>query len=89
MRRLNLRTIDDYITKSQLRWAGHVARMNFDRLPGKAFSSWVYSKRPVGPPEYTYGRELFKSSKKAGFNLNDWHQLARDKTKWRKMIYDI
>lgn len=27
LRRLNLRTIDDYVTKKQLRWDGHVDRM--------------------------------------------------------------
>lgn len=27
LRRLNLRTIDDYVTKRQLRWDGHVDRM--------------------------------------------------------------
>ena len=26
LRRLNLRTIDDYVTKRQLRWDGHVDR---------------------------------------------------------------
>ena len=26
LRRLDLRKVDDYITKRQLRWAGHVAR---------------------------------------------------------------
>ena len=34
LRRLNLRKIDDYITKRQLRWAGHVARMDLDQLHG-------------------------------------------------------
>ena len=43
----------------------------------------------VGAPEYTYGRGLFKSLKKAGVNLNNWHELAHDKTKWIKMIYDV
>ena len=30
LRRLNLRKINDSITKRQLHWAGHVARMDFD-----------------------------------------------------------
>ena len=35
LRHLNLRTIDDYVTKRQQRWAGHVVRMDFDRPPRK------------------------------------------------------
>ena len=50
---LNLRAIDDYVTKRQLRWAGHVAQMDFDILPRKMLSSWVCTRRPVGAPEYT------------------------------------
>jgi len=42
MERLNL-SIDLYVTKPQLTWAGHVARMEFDRLSRKflSSSSWV------------------------------------------------
>ena len=59
LRRLNLRKIDDYITKRHLRWAGHVASMDFDRLPRKMLSSWVCTKRPSGAPEFTYGHGLY------------------------------
>ena len=89
LRRLNLRTIDDYVTKRQLRWAGHVARIDFDRLPRKMLPPRVCTKHLVGAPEYTYGRDLFKSLKKAGSNLNIWRELAHNKTKWRKMVYEI
>ena len=46
--RLNMRSIDIYITKKQLRWAGHVARMDFERVPRKMLSSWVCNTRPIG-----------------------------------------
>ena len=55
LRRLNLRTVDDYY-KRQLRCGGQLPRMDFDRLPRKMLSSWAYTKRPVGAPEYTYNR---------------------------------
>jgi len=37
--RLGLMSIDCYVTKRQLAWAGHLARMDFDRLPRKLLSS--------------------------------------------------
>ena len=74
--RLGLFSIDSYITKRQLSWAGHVARMGFERLPRKLFSSWVTSKRPRGAPEFTYGRGLKKALNKANIPLHVWHDLA-------------
>ena len=68
LRRSNLRATDDYVTKRQLRWAGHVFRMDFDRLPRKMLPSWVCTKHPV---EYIYGRGLLLSLKKVGINLNN------------------
>ena len=60
LERLDLKSIDCYITRRQLAcWAGHVARMSFDRLPRKMLSYWVASKRPKGAPKFTYGRGLF------------------------------
>ena len=58
LRRLNLRKINEHITKRQLRWGGHVARMDFDRLPRKMIPPWVCNKHPIGAPEFTYGRDL-------------------------------
>ena len=81
LRRLNLRKIDDYITERQLRWAGHVVRMNFDRLPRKMLSSWVCTKHPIDAPEFIYGRGFYKSLTKAGVDVKNWHALALNKSK--------
>ena len=40
--RLGLNFIDFYVFWRQLRWAGHVSRMDHDvRLPRRMLSSWV------------------------------------------------
>ena len=41
-------------------------------------SSWVCNKRPIGALEFTYGRGLVKSLKRAEFDVNNWHELAQD-----------
>ena len=89
LKRLSLKSIDCYICKQQLRWAGHVIRMPWERLPRKMMSSWVRSKRPRGAPQLTYGRSLYKALRKAGVDTNTWHELAMDKPKWRAMINDL
>ena len=63
--------------------------MDFDRLPRKMLSSWVTEKRPVGAPEFTYGRGLFKTLKKGKIETRDWHVLAQDRAKWRSAIHGM
>ena len=87
--RLCLSRIDVYITKRQLGWVGHVARMGFDRLPRLFLSSWVTDKRPVGAPEYTYGRGLYKALKKANIEKSNWHVLAQNRVEWRKLMENV
>ena len=86
LERLGLKTIDCYLTRRKLAWAGYVARMTFDRLPRKMLSSWVVSKRPRRAPRFTYGRRLEKAMKKADIPTENWFELASDKNWWRCIL---
>ena len=84
--RLGLRPVDSYIAQRQLRWAGHVARMDFEtRLPRKFLSSWVRHKRPLGRPQTAYGHGLAQRLKDQNIDLKRWHELAADRDVWRKL----
>ena len=89
LQRLNLFHIDVYISQRQLRWAGHVMRMPWDRLPRKMITSWVRSKRPFGCPKLTYGRSLKKSLNKAGVETENWYNLSLDRDGWRNIIDNV
>ena len=82
-KRTGILPIDVYITRHQLRWAGHVARMPFHRLPRKMLSSWVRAKRPRGSPQFTYGRMLRKAMKKVGIDTQRWNILASNRELWK------
>ena len=84
--RVGLRTIESYINRRQLQWAGHVLRMPFERLPRKMLTCWVASPRPRGCPQFTYGRGLYKALRRADIEKNSWTALAMDRDKWRGMI---
>ena len=86
LKRVGLSTIDSYVTRRQLRWVGHVARMSEERLPRKMLSCWVKEKRPRGAPEFTYGRGVYKALKKVGLDKNDWYRTAMDRAKWRAIV---
>ena len=87
--RTGLNTIDSYITKRQLRWAGHVARMEMNRLPRMMMSCWVKNKRPRGCPKFTYGRGLVKALKKAKIDSTNWSDLAQDRILWRTLLDSV
>ena len=89
LNRLGLATIDTFITRNQLRWAGHLRRMDFSRLPRKMLSCWVRAKRPRGAPRFTYGRALYKALQKAEIERRNWTELAADRAKWRELISKI
>jgi len=86
-RELGIPSVDHLIARRQLRWAGHVSRMDFDhRLPRRMLSSWVPHSRPVGGPTMTYGRSLGKALDHYHLDRERWPELAANRTAWRAML---
>jgi hypothetical protein len=57
--RVGLRSLECYLSKRRLQWAGAVMRMDWEvRLPRKLITSWVYHQRPNGGPVMHFGRNL-------------------------------
>jgi hypothetical protein len=57
--RVGLRSIECYLSKRRLQWAGAVMRRDWDvRLHRKLFSSWLCHQRPNGRPVLNFGRNL-------------------------------
>jgi hypothetical protein len=85
--RLGIETIDTYITRRQLRWGGHVRRMDYDRrLPRRMLSSWIAHPRPRGAPKMTYGRSFCKALKQFHIDHETWPDLAADRSAWRETL---
>ena len=86
--RLGIDTIDMYLKRRQLRWAGHVARMDHgQRLPRRMLSSWVPHPRPHGAPPMTYGRSLDKALLEFNIDRRSWPAaLAEDRAAWRETL---
>ena len=86
-RRLGLDTADFYVARRQLRWLGHVARMDYTRLPRRMLSCWVPHKRPRGAPRMTYGRSVIKALDTFHLDHKKWPELAADRLAWRAMLH--
>jgi hypothetical protein len=86
-RRLGIAKISTICARNELRWAGHVARMDWSRLPRKFISSWCRYKRPTGAPKLTYGRHLHQTLRTC--NIENWHQRAMDRSAWRNLVCSL
>ena len=83
-----LPSIHTILMQSQLRWAGHVARMPDERLPKKLlFGELQEGKRSQGCPKKRF-KDTLKASLKA-FNIDHgtWEQTAQDRGAWRSAVH--
>ena len=88
LQQANASSIEMLIIRNQLRWAGHLTRMDDSRIPKKLFYGEMKSgKRPQHKP-----RKRFKDSVKANLKLlsidiSKWELSATDRATWRKLIF--
>ena len=70
--------------KAQLRWVGHVIRMDNLRLPRVIFlSELALGTRKVGAPVKHYKDTLRSSLQSCNIPMMGWENLARDRSIWR------
>jgi hypothetical protein len=62
-KRVGLTPVREMITARQMRWAGHVARMENDRGPRMLLTGYVQHPRPGGRPLQSFGHSLKKCLK--------------------------
>ena len=85
-KRLGVMSMEQAIRSRQLRWAGHVMRMDYGRFPRKFISAWVEHPRRPGRPQFTYGHSLETQLRKASVDLTEWATLTQDREAWRVIV---
>ena len=82
-----LPSIESILLKQQLRWAGHVARMEDPRMPKAVlFGELKAGKRNRGAPKKRYKDQLKKQLSLADIPPNSWQDAASDRLTWRSTI---
>ena len=77
-------SIEAMLMKSQLRWAGHVSRMEDHRLPKIVlYGELSTGHRDRGAPKKRYKDSLKKSFGSCGIDHRQWSTLASDRDAWR------
>ena len=83
-----LTSIEAMLLKSQLRWVGHVSRMEDHRLPKIAlFGELSSGHRNLGAPKKRYKDTLKKALGTCDIDHHQWTTLAADRDTWRQTIH--
>ncbi|XP_044163874.1 PR domain zinc finger protein 5-like [Acropora millepora] len=73
--------------KNQLRWAGHVVRMEDERVPKQLLNSELMTgKRPQHKPKKRF-KDCIKNNLKAfKIPVENWETLAKSRSEWRQLL---
>ena len=82
-----LRSIGSILLQVQLRWAGHVTRMEDVRMPEAVFFSEILEeKHDRGAPRKRYKDQLKSQFTQAGISHQSWQHEASDRDSWRSSV---
>ena len=84
----NQEYITDYISSQRLRWLGHVARMEIDRLPKRVMEGSVEGRRPVGRPRMRWYDNVMEDLQHLGLQnpREEWDEMATDRRVWMSLV---
>ena len=87
LERADVPSIEALLLKSQLRWAGHVSRMEDHRLPKIVlYGELATGHRDIGAPKKRYKDNLKKNLSACHIDHRQWSDLAADRSAWRSTI---
>jgi transcription termination factor 2 len=80
-------SIEEMLRQKVLRWSGHVARMENDRLAKQLMSAWVkQGERDQQMQNARYRDWLADALRSREIDLNMWVPLAQDRNQWRELV---
>ena len=80
MKQAGLPSMEDMLIQMNLRWLGHVERMDHQRLPRQLlYSQLCKSKRNVGRPRLTFKATVKRNLEKLDIERSSWQQEAKDR----------
>lgn len=87
LKRANMPSVEAMIISAQLRWSGHVVRMNERRLPKQLlYGELTEGERNIGGQKLRYKDTIKRHLKRIDADVNTWETKARDRKQWRKIV---
>jgi len=81
---LSYENIVTYIRVKRLVWAGHLIRMNNDRMLKKIFNTKPGGVRSVGRPKLRWEDGIDQDMRILG--VKNWKKVAPDRDEWAKLL---
>ena len=86
-KRASLTSTGSILLQVQLRWAGHVTRVEDACMPKAVFFSELQEiKRDRSAPRKRYRYQLKRQLARAGIGHQSWQQEASDRDSWRSSV---
>ena len=80
-------SIEKRIILDQMRWAGHIVRMEDCRLPKRLFCGELKrGKRPQHKPRKRFKDVIKDNLKVLNVDPDNWEELAKNRNEWRRLI---
>ncbi|CAH0558813.1 unnamed protein product [Brassicogethes aeneus] len=86
---LDVEPILDSIKKQQLKWFGHMVRMEEDRQAKRIWQTKTIQKRPRGRPKKTWNDVVAENLEKRNKTWNEARTMARDKNSWTGFVHNL
>ena len=87
LQRDGLPSMEDLLIRKNLRWTGHILRMESDRLPKKVmYSQLSDGVRKRGRPRLRYKDTIKRNLKKRDININQLAELTQQRIAWRAAV---
>ena len=77
-------SLEDTITARRLRWLGHLARMEGDRVPKKVLFGWLPQPRPRHGTKMRWRDRVRKDLRKFDIDERTWYTEAQERAEWRQ-----
>lgn len=86
---LGAQAVLEQIGKQQLKWFGHLVRMNKERPVKNIWEARSMKKRNRGRPRKTWNDAVRETLERRGLSWKRASQLARNKKEWTKIVYNV
>ena len=69
----------------RLGWAGHIIRMEEERIPKKVLNGNFYTTRPVGRPKIRWADVVQRDALQL-LRIRGWRRRAENRDEWRRLM---
>jgi hypothetical protein len=71
----------------RLEWAGHIIRMEEERIPKKILNGKFHTTRPVGRPRTRWADVIQRDALQL-LGIREWRRTAENRDEWRRLMRD-